>query len=58
MFLEDGNMFLVNGKMFLVISYKCKYKCKYNVNKSHISCGFLNYAWCIFKATPVRNIKC
>ena len=41
MFLENGNMFLVNGKPFL--------------DKSQISCGFLKYAWCIFKATPVRN---
>ena len=42
MFLENGNMFLVNGKPFL--------------DKSQISCGFLKYAWCIFKATPVRPI--
>ena len=42
MFLETGNMFLVNGKPFL--------------DKSQISCGFLKYAWCIFQATPVRNI--
>ena len=42
MFLENGNMFLVNGKPFL--------------DKSQISCGFLKYAWFIFKATPVRNI--
>ena len=34
-------MFVVNGKPF--------------INKSHISCGFLKYAWCIFKATPFRN---
>ena len=39
-FLVNGNMFLVNGKPF--------------INKSHTSCGFLKYAWCIFKATPVR----
>ena len=41
MFLENGNMFLVNGKPFL--------------DKSQISL-FLKYAWCIFEATPVRNI--
>ena len=42
MFLENSNMFLENGNMFL--------------DKSQITCGFLKYAWCIFKATPVRNI--
>ena len=42
MFLENGNMFLVNGKPFL--------------DQSQISCGFLKYALRIFKATPVRNI--
>ena len=36
-------MFLVNGKPF--------------INKSHISCGFLKYAWCIFKATPVPPVR-
>ena len=41
MFLVNGNMFLENGKLFL--------------DKSQISCGFLKYPWCIFKATPVRN---
>ena len=35
-------MFLVNGNPFL--------------NQSQISCGFLKYALCIFKATPDRNI--
>jgi hypothetical protein len=34
-------MFLENGKLFL--------------DKSQISCGFVEYAWCIFKA-PDRNI--
>ena len=48
MFLENGNRFLVNGKMFLVNG-------KPFINKSHKFCGFLKYAWCIFKATPVRN---
>ena len=42
MFLENGNMFLENGNMFL--------------DKSQIPCGFLKYASCILKATPVRNI--
>ena len=42
MFLENSNMFLENGNMFL--------------DKSQITCGFLKYAWCIFKVTPVRNI--
>ena len=41
MFLVNGRLFLINGKPF--------------INKSHISCGFLKYAWGIFKATPVRN---
>ena len=41
MFLVNGNMFLKNGKLFL--------------DKSQISCGFLKYAWCIFKATPVET---
>ena len=41
MSLVDGNTFSVNGKPF--------------IKKSYISCGFLKYAWCIFKATPVRN---
>ena len=41
MFLVNGNMFLENGKLFL--------------DKSQISCGFLKYAWCIFKATPVET---
>ena len=40
-YAQFGNMFLVNGKPI--------------INKSHISCGFLEYAWCIFKANPVRN---
>ena len=48
-FLENGNMFLVNGKLFLENG-------KPFLDKSQISCGFLKYAWCIFKATPVRNI--
>ena len=48
MLLVNGNTFLVNGKLFLVNG-------KPFINKSHISCGFLKYAWCIFKATPVRN---
>jgi len=39
MFWENGNMFLLNGKPFLILF--------------HISCGFLKYAWCIFKATQV-----
>ena len=42
MSIVNGNMFLENGKLFL--------------DKSQIFCGFLKYAWCIFKATPVRNI--
>ena len=42
MFLENGNMVLDNGKPFL--------------DKSQKSCGFWKYAWCIFKATQVRNI--
>ena len=42
MFLENSNMFLENGNMFL--------------DKSQITCGFLKYAWCIVKATSVRNI--
>ena len=42
MFSENGNMFLEIGKPFL--------------DKSQITCGFLEYAWCIIKATPVRNI--
>ena len=49
MFLVNGNMFLENGKLFLVNG-------KPFINKSHISGGFVKYAWCIFKATPVRNI--
>ena len=36
MFCVNGKLFLVNGKTF--------------INKSNISCGFLGYAWCIFKA--------
>ena len=42
MFLENGKMFLVNGKLFLENG-------KPFLDKSH-------YAWCILKATPVRNI--
>ena len=37
MFLVNGKFILVYGKPFL----------------SHIPCGFLNYAWCIFKSTEV-----
>ena len=40
MFLENGNMCLENGKPFLILF--------------HLSCRFLTYAWCIFKATQVR----
>ena len=47
-FLVNGNMFCVNGKLFLVNG-------KPFINKFHISCGFLKYAWCIFTATSVRN---
>ena len=47
-FLVNGNMFLVNGNMFSVNG-------KPFIDKSHISCGFLKYDWCIFKATPVKN---
>jgi len=36
-------MFLLNGKPFLILF--------------HISCGFLKYAWCIFKATQVSVYK-
>jgi len=43
MFWENGNMFLLNGKPFLILF--------------HISCGFLKYAWCIFKATQVSIYK-
>ena len=49
MFLQNGNMFLVNGKLFLENG-------KPFLDKFQISCGFLKYAWCIFKATSVRNI--
>ena len=49
MFLENGNMFLENGNMFFVNG-------KPFLDKSQISWGFLKYTWCIFKATPVRNI--
>ena len=48
MFLVNGNMFLVNDKLFLENG-------KPFINKSHISCRLLKYAWCIFKATPGRN---
>ena len=34
-FLVNGKLFLENGKPFM--------------NKSHISCGFFKYAWCILK---------
>ena len=49
MFLENGNMFFVNGKLLLVNG-------KPLLDKSQISCGFFKYTWCLFKATPVRNI--
>ena len=42
MFLVNGNMFLVYGNMFLVN------------DKPFINMIF-KYAWCIFKATSVRN---
>ena len=42
MFSVNGKLLLENGKPFL--------------DQSQISCGFLKYALCIFKATPVRNI--
>ena len=48
MFLVNGNMLLENGKLLLVNG-------KPFLDKSQITCGFLKYAWCIFKATPVRN---
>ena len=38
MFLVKGNMFCVNGKLFLVSG-------KPFINKSHITCGFLIYAF-------------
>ena len=41
MFLENGNMFLVNGKPFL--------------DQSQISCGFLKYALCIFKQLQLET---
>ena len=44
MFLVKGNMFCVNGNLFLVNG-------KPFINNSHISYGFLEYAWCIFRAT-------
>ena len=40
MSLVKGNMFCVNGKLFLVNG-------KPFINKSHASCRFLKYAWCI-----------
>ena len=49
MFLVNGNMFLENGKMVLVNG-------KPILDKSQLSCGFMKYAWWIFKATQVRNI--
>ena len=52
---QFGNMFLVNGKLFLVNGNMFSVNGKPFINKTHISCGFLEYAWCIFKATPVRN---
>ena len=55
MFLVNGNMFLVNGNMFLVNGNMFLVNVKPFINKSHISCGFLKHAWCIFKATLVRN---
>ena len=49
MFLVNGNIFLVNGKLFLLNGMPF-------INKSHINIlQILKYAWCIFKATPVRN---
>ena len=48
MCIVNGNMFLVNGKLFLENGQPF-------INKSHLSCGFLKCAWCILKATPVRN---
>ena len=48
MFLENVYMFLVNGKLLE--------NGNPFIDKSQISCGFSKYAWCIFKATPIRNI--
>ena len=55
MFLVNGNIFLVNGNMFCVNGKLFLVNGKPYINKSHISWGFLKYAWCIFKATPMRN---
>ena len=50
MFVVNGNIFVVNGNMFVING-------KPFINKSHISCGFLKYAWWAFleQLTPVRN---
>ena len=49
MFLENGNTFLVNGNMFLIKGKLFLVNGKCFINISHISCGFLKYAYVFLK---------